>query len=415
MTPEPSNEITAIVSADQTTAVRGRSRFVIWSCLVLVAVVIGALIFVTRTASSEELIAARKLVWQFCEESDPERRRELAERVTPLLTKIRERGDTESCGAAALQMALAFERGRTADATRLRSQVSLSSCASEDLATAAVIFAQAREFLLAEKFVDAAVKDSADVMTLRVAASAYYEMERGDDVFLVCQKWSQLDAANPEPFRRILQLQDDRGLIHLSADACRHLLKRSIDDRSDVQLKLVNLLIEMGSVAEARRQFAAAALDRSQDTRLASSATRDWLVTEARLSHAEGDIPQAQRLVQQVLAVDARHVDALLLQGQLLLSASEVAEASAVLELVVTERPLNGQAHYLLGQAYARGQQRDLADKQLALYQKLRHAAPRIRVLERRVARHPNDHESRRQLDVLYVELGLKAPTPRRP
>ena len=74
---------------------------------------------------------------------------------------------------------------------------------------------------------------------------------------------------------------------------------------------------------------------------------------------------------------------------------------------LLEQDPLHREAHYVLGQAYARRQDKELAQAHLALHRRILDTRVRIHGLERRAGRNPRDMESRQELVRLYRELGM--------
>ena len=393
-----------------------RSRWTDWLTAWVVVLtgmgfVIAVMSWMQSRVVSPELIAARQLIWKLSEETDAKRRADAAQSAEMRLIGVNQgkgppNADQET--SRVLMAAVRLEREEKRRSSQRFAWNDTSRCSPDDVALSALIFAQNREFESADRLLTAAMKtEPRTIAMLRAAARCNYEMGRGDEVLSVCQEWSRCDAVDPEPYRWILQVQEDRGLIHLTANACRHLLDRSINDRVAIQQKEINLLIRMGSSAEAREQFERANHDQPQANSVESSAAREWRLMEVRLLHLEGVLPRARELLEEVLFVEPQNAEALLLKGRILLSASEVAEAVAILEQVVALRPTDGDSHYLLGQAYARQQRREQAQTHLKLHRQLRKEAGRINSLERLAKRRPDDVQVRRSLMALFLELGL--------
>ncbi len=360
----------------------------------------------SRTVPPRTLVVAEGLASQLIVETEPKRREEMVRQAEQLLRDIAQRNNgsaEEVQNAYVLLAGVQSWRGRRQPATSLLSMTVLSKCSAEDLARSALLFFSSGDVATAEKLLSAAQRRAPQAAPIqRASAMIAYDLGHDELTLGWCRQWAEQEPNNPEPWRLILQVYEDRGHAHLAVEACQELLRRKPDHPEATTRKLIQYLIQAGNQAEARQHLDAGLREfdpaRSQ---------WEWRITTARVLHLEGNSSQALVELKSVLAEQPDQPDALHLQGRLLLDLGEVQRAIDILTNVSRRRPIDADVQYLLGQAYARDQQLELAEKHLQLHRQLRDTQVRINTLERQAGLHPNDREVRATLANLYESLGL--------
>jgi tetratricopeptide (TPR) repeat protein len=182
-------------------------------------------------------------------------------------------------------------------------------------------------------------------------------------------------------------------------DVDRKLIALDPTDVDQIRHRLVESLITTGRADEARKQFE---LLRANSPELLQSSP----LTEARLLHVEGRIDDALVILERVLAVSPNDSKALLLKGRIELARSKPEQAIQALNRLTEIAPTDNEAHYLLGQAYARSGDDVKAKHHLALHRRVLDLKVKLYELERQANRNPADVELRLQIADLYGQLG---------
>ena len=380
-----------------------------------IALIAGALVLVvtawavrdfSRAAPLRPLAVAEDLASRLIVETEPKRREEMVRQAEHLLRDMAQRnnGSADEVQNAYLLLAgIQSWRGRRQPAASLLSMTVLSKCSADDLARAALLFFSSGDVATANKLLAVAqrrVPHSAPIQ--RASAMIAYDLGHDEETLGWCRQWAELEPNNPEPWRLILQVYEDRGHAHLAVEACQELLRRNPAQPEATTRKLIQHLIQVGNQAEARQHLDAGL--REFDP---AHSRWEWRITTARVQHLEGKTSQALEELQAVLSEHPDQPDALHLQGRLFLDLGDIRRAIEVLTNVSRRRPIDADVQYLLGQACARDQQVELAEKHLQLHRQLRDTQVRINTLERQAGLHPNDHEVRETLAKLYESLGL--------
>jgi tetratricopeptide (TPR) repeat protein len=197
-------------------------------------------------------------------------------------------------------------------------------------------------------------------------------------------------------------VNEDAGYAEALIEALKKVIQLDPGETSEDRLKLVDNLVAIGDLAQARQHIAV--LEKQAPDLLARHP-----LTSARMMLLEGNVQEAERIVQEALQQDPDSSEALLIRSQQLLSQNEISGAVEILERLLEIEPMSYQAHYRLGQAYARQGQRERAQQHLAMHQRILDLRVRIHSLERRAGRNPRDTEARSELIRSYEALGMTA------
>lgn len=159
---------------------------------------------------------------------------------------------------------------------------------------------------------------------------------------------------------------------------------------SDAALAELSDAIAAGSQQTARyRSLYAAILFQNGDEKGAINELQDVLkgavpsvetnttkVTLARILIATGEQAQAQAIIEEVLASDSRHVDAIKLEAGWLIDSDRANDAIALLRVGLGENPRDPELMTLLAYAHERNGDRDLMSEMLSLAVEASGAAP---------------------------------------
>jgi predicted Zn-dependent protease len=402
---DPRNEI-GVASGQTHSADRSRRAIALVAGAFVLVLTAWAVRDFSRTVPPRPLAVAEDLASRLIVETEPKRRDEMVRQAEHLLRDMAQRnnGSAEEVQNAYLLLAgVQSWRGRRQPAASLLSMTVLSKCSADDLARSALLFFSSGDVATAEKLLSAAQRRAPQAVPVqRASAMIAYDLGHDEETLEWCRQWTEREPNNPEPWRLILQVYEDRGHAHLAVEACQELLRRNPAQPEATTRKLIQHLIQVGNQAEARQHLDAGL--REFDP---ARSRWEWRITTARVQHLEGNTSQALEELQAVLSQQPDQPDALHLQGRLLLALGDVRRAIDVLTNASRRRPIDADVQYLLGQAYARDQQLELAEKHLQLHRQLRDTQVRINTLERQAGLHPHDHEVRQTLANLYESLGL--------
>lgn len=370
----------------------------------------GAGILLVFREESAELLAARELMWKLCGESDLETRRRLAQTAESSLRSLQGH-EKPSDEIRVLMAALLDERGE-GELRQHLAKVSLSSCSPVSSAVAAAVLSDNHQFEVAERLLMSAKRFAPrSPTTLHAAVKFHYEQNQLEAALASCQEWTRSAPTSAEPFRWILRIQEERGLIHVAADACVEILRRTTADQAMLTQKRVRLLLQMGDAMEARRVLSEASANATDQ-----SVDRGWKLLDAELTELEGDVARAAQLVDDVLLEAADDPTALVLKSRLLLALdADREQARRLLQRASELRPQDFNIHFLLSQVYARDQRRDLAQHHADLHARLKSNGRVIEKLEHLARRRPLNDAASRWLSEQHSKLGRDEQIPTLP
>jgi predicted Zn-dependent protease len=385
---------------------RSRRPLAVIAVGVVLAIAAFAVWDFSKAVPPQPLAAAEDLASRLIVETDAKQRAEMVQKAEQLLRDLAQRNNgsvPEVQNAFLLLAGLQSWRGRQQPAAALLAMTLVSKCTADNQARAALLFFSSGDVATAGQLLSAAQRRAPRAVAIqRASAMIAYDLGHDEETLQWCRQWAEQEPSNFEPWRLTLQVYEDRGHAHLAVDACRELLRRSPPQPEVATRKLIQYLIQVGDQAEARKQLDAGL--REFDP---THSRWEWRITSARVQHLEGQTAQALAELDSVLAEQPNQPDALHLQGRLLLDLGELPRAIETLTNASRRKPIDSDVQYLLGQAYARDQQLELAEKHLQLHRQLRDTQVRINTLERQAGLHPNDHEVRQTLANLYESLGL--------
>ena len=285
--------------------------------------------------------------------------------------------------------------------------VRLENCTISDLTLAASLFYASGKLHQSDWIVSGALQPSPHQTSeqrqaaLRTAARIRFDLGEESRVLEHCYELADLAPEDPFPWRVITLVYEQQNAPEAIIEAYRKLLEFE-SDSPELRRKLAARLIEVGNAPEAREQV----------EWLRTHAPAEWeehAMLAGELLLLEGKPEEAERLADRRLEQDPDAADALLLKSRVLISRQEYAEAIALLTALISDDPAHAQAHYLLGNAYARSGERELAQQHLDRQRKLLDTMVELHRLQRLVGRDPHDAELRLKIAFLYELLGDEA------
>lgn len=257
------------------------------------------------------------------------------------------------------------------------------------------------EPILAEQALEAALATAAPAgEVLQALLPVRLALGHDEQALADCRRLAAIDPHLAAPHATEARLLRRRREILTATAAYRAALARTKDGAETAVLRreLVELLIQQGSVAEARREFDQLPSGQFDDADLA--------LLRAYILRFEGRSREALRDVDGYLAVHPEHADALLLRGTLRFDLAEYQFAVADLRLLTEINPFHKEAHYLLGQALLKLGLAEEAKSHLETSRQLAAALEEIRTLEGQADRDPSDAQIQLRLAELCDATG---------
>jgi tetratricopeptide (TPR) repeat protein len=408
---EPRRWDAELASAELSLEERARRRRLFVGLPVLVLLGIGA-VFASRWLRNPEplLAQARALLTPAMNVKNPVLRADPAKRAEGLLrTYLARNGRQPDSAKILLACALILQQRDASQATmneqmevnELVANVRGERCPIEDLLIGGEMLASTGRMNQADEFLRLALeRNELRERTLRLAADLCLYLGRDDEVLAHCQELAELRPEDPYPWTLMSRVYVKRRFPDKVVQVTRKLLELDPEQHESRHL-LIESLIEVGNKVDARRECE---FLRAKAPRVLA----EHPVTEARLLHLEGRSPEALVMVERVLQEKPADADALLLAGKIRLAGSDQKGAIVLLEKLVQADPTYEEAHYLLGQAYARQGNQAKAEEHLQMHRKVLDLKVKLYRLEREAAMNPNNMDARQRLVALYEELGWK-------
>jgi tetratricopeptide (TPR) repeat protein len=257
------------------------------------------------------------------------------------------------------------------------------------------------EPILAEQALEAALTTSVPAVEVIQALVPVRLVLGHDELALVdCRRLAALDPNLAAPHAAEARVLRSRREILAATAAYRAALTRAkeVAEAAVLRRELVELLVQQGSVAEARREF-----DQLPHGQFDNA---DLALLRAYILRFEGRSREALHDVNDFLAVYPKHADAILLRCTLKFDLADYQSAVADLRLLTEINPFHKEAHYLLGQAYLRLGSAAAAKLHLETSQRLAAALEEIRTLEGQADRDPPNAQVQLRLAELYDSTG---------
>ena len=237
--------------------------------------------------------------------------------------------------------------------------------------------------------------------TLVLASAIRMDLGRDAEVLWYCDELIALDSSAASPYRIQAAVHRLHGRWDNYVQAIEKARERIPHEDPVLQVELIDGYIRIGRFDDAQREF-----DKLQ-------AAHPELIPAAPTVHArlliqKGNFEEANQILTEYLKSDPTDSEALVLKGQLLVAhIGDFQAAIETLQTALKHDPSAHDAHYQLGQTYARLNQMDLANHHLALHRKLLDAKVRMFTLEQQAGHERRNVAVRRELAKLYSEIQL--------
>lgn len=282
-----------------------------------------------------------------------------------------------------------------------KSKLAIKDCKTSDLWQAGVAFFYSGDNQLADEVLtEAYSRNELEAEILNTLIQVRYDRASEDSVLELSQELAKLEPKNCLPWIATAYVYEDRQALEQLVTTYRELLKRNCEGQDMTRWKLVERLIEIGSVSEAEAEWN---LLNEKSPEFAKTRPS----TNAKLLYLQGKNEETRILVDEILSADADDLDAIQLRGQLYLANDKATDAMAYFRRLIELDPTHPQAHYLLGQAYSKAGMREEAERELALHERLLNELVRLHTMERNAAADSNNAQIRFAIAKKYEELGL--------
>jgi tetratricopeptide (TPR) repeat protein len=186
-------------------------------------------------------------------------------------------------------------------------------------------------------------EDKDNLAAHRWLAATYYDLGAVQHALGHLERVAQLDPEDPRPHRLLGLINKDYERYEEAVPCYRESLRRKADQPAAQEIK------EELAECLCRLQNHRGALEVLET----SSHTTKTTTLAAECRHALGEIPSARDLLKDAFRSDASNLDALLLQGTMLMEEKQAEAAVAVFEKAVQAHPKDFTARFKLSQAYA--------------------------------------------------------------
>ncbi|MBC8870240.1 MAG: tetratricopeptide repeat protein [Planctomycetes bacterium] len=236
--------------------------------------------------------------------------------------------------------------------------------------------------------------------TLVLASAIRMDLGRDADVLRYCDELIALDRTAASPYRMQASVHRLHGRWDHFVQAVEKARARMKKEDPVLQVELIEGYVHIGRFDEAHREF-----DKLKATHPELIPSMPTL--HARLLTQKGDFEKANQVLTDYLKLDPSDTEALVLKGKLLVDTGDFVAAIEILQTALKHDPSAHDAHFQIGQTYARLNQTDLANHHLALHRKLLDSKVRLYKLEQQAAHEPRNVAVRRELAEMYSEIQL--------
>lgn len=236
--------------------------------------------------------------------------------------------------------------------------------------------------------------------SLVLASAIRFDLGRDEEVLSYCDELLALDDAASSPYRMQAMVHRRHGRWDHYVQAVEEARARMQQEDPVLQIELIDGYIRVGRFDEAQREFDK--LEASHPELASLTPT-----VHARLLIHQGNPQKASQVLTDYLKSDPSDVEALVLQGKLLVDTHDFEMAIDTFQTALKYDPSAQDAHFQIGQVYARLNQTDLANRHLAQHRRLLDSKVRLYELEQQAAREPHNVAVRRELAEMYSEIQL--------
>jgi len=236
--------------------------------------------------------------------------------------------------------------------------------------------------------------------TLVLASAIRLGLGRDAEVLSYCDELMALDGTAASPYRMQAAVHRLHGRWDHYVQAVEKARARMRKEDPVLHIELIDGYIRVGRFDEAHREFDK--LKAKHPELIPSTPT-----VHARLLIQKRDFEKANQVLTDYLKSDPSDTEALVLKGKVLVDTGDFVAAIETLQTALKHDPSAHDAHFQIGQTYARLNKTDLANHHLALHRKLLDSKVRLYKLEQQAANEPRNVAVRRELAEVYSEIQL--------
>ncbi|MCI0359911.1 MAG: tetratricopeptide repeat protein [Planctomycetaceae bacterium] len=229
----------------------------------------------------------------------------------------------------------------------------------------------------------------------RWLAASYYDLGANHDALHHLKRTADLDPSDHRPHRLLGLIYKDYERYGDAAACYEESLRRK-----DGQPDWVDVRQELAVCQQKLWRFRDALA-----TLAPCPATVEVSVVRAQCQHALGDVPSAKESLAAVLYQDQANLDALVLQGTILLEEGKTPAAVDVFRRATQAHPKDYLAHFKLAQAYTQLGQQDRGNAEQKLADQIREVRKEFADLHQVAWDRPHDVQVRLRLAALAKEL----------
>lgn len=236
--------------------------------------------------------------------------------------------------------------------------------------------------------------------TLVLASAIRMDLGRDAEVLDYCEELIAIDDTAASPYRMQAVVHRRHGRWDHYVKAVEKARERMKKEDPALHIELIDGYIHVGRFDEAHREF---------DT---LKAKHPELIPSIPTVHAQlliknGEPEKASEVLAEYLKLDPTDAEAWVIKGGLLVGKGQFDDAIETFQTALKYDPSAYEAHFQIGQAYARLNQKELANHHLALHRKLLDSKVRLYKLEQQAAHEPGNVAVRRELAEIYSEIQL--------
>lgn len=377
-------------------------KIVVAVLLVAVLVTVVSLVVWNLTRDPDaRLKRARELLTEALDLRDPTDRTKTVREAEDLLKEYQRNGGQQESAANLLLCAALSAQGRHEQSLQYIGDVRPAECESHDLRVAGTVLMRMGHVALPNMLLDELLRrPDRDSAMLRFAIDCRFVAERRTEVLKLCRELVRMEPDAVEPWLTMANIYETRSDWSEIAEPLQKYIELSTGNTNPHRLRLIRCLLKVRRVTEARLE-----LDRLRSD--APEFVAQNRLVEALVLHAENKSDDALELLREIeLQNQQERVEAPKLMGKILLGQSRPDEAVKPLGDAIAADPSDHEAHYLLGQAYARLGETASAEKYLDRQGQLRDLKIEILKLEGQAEREPTNVAVRLKIAELCKEVG---------
>jgi tetratricopeptide (TPR) repeat protein len=237
------------------------------------------------------------------------------------------------------------------------------------------------------------------VLVFEAFAQGYFKTQRLNESLYCLDRWLKEQPDNVQALLWRGQVLERRNDLEEAVASYRRAVAQDPDDDKSRRLLALALV---------RSDRAKEAVEHLERLRRHSTDT-EILLGLARCRRSLGQVDEARRLLDEVLAREKRHAEALSEHGKLALQTGQPVEAERWLRRALVEAPYDRETNYTLYLCLVQQEREQDAAEVLETVERIRADLQRVSELRRQVAASPRDPSLRYEAGMIFLRNGQKA------